>query len=684
MSWRSSSARASRPGFVLACLLLATPVLAVDQDGDGYHVADGDCADVPSAAIPLPQYVNPGAYDAPGNGIDDDCDGTIDNPASSACSAGSMFGGQTGMTLAQALDLCQATVESPATPAQRTWGVISAQILRASSPGTPGGLQSAVMVQYGGSILPQGNATMAVISSGTARDQNDVGYINPEGSGYSSGSLESPPANFLAGNGGSVYGAPGCPIPGNQAYDGVRLKLRLRVPSNANGFSFKHRFFSAEWPDVCTPFNDHFVGLLTSGHPSTPANHNILFEGSGNPATVHTAVFEHCSTCPQGMAELSGTGYGQGAGTSWHTSSAPVVPGETIELEFVIWDSQDSGADALALLDDFRWATVEQPVVEEPESPLIRWVRDVKPDQGGAVRIRWRADLRESPGSDPQVTGYTLYRRVDGASALAADPRTRAQGEAALLLPPGEWDVLNSFPATLDSAYQTVAPTLCDSTAEGPCWSVFFVRAITGQVGTFHDSPLDSGSSVDDIAPGVPQGFAALPGAGGMQLSWQPSGAHDFQYVRVHRGTDPGFVPGPSTLVHSTAGTSWADPAPGAWTWKLTAVDAHGNESAPATVSATVGVGDAPLAFALEAARPNPMAGSSRLAVSFALPVEAPASLELVDVRGRVIASRAVGALGAGRHRIELAPARTLPAGIYLVRLTQGAHRRASRVVVLD
>jgi len=44
------------------------------------------------------------------------------------------------------------------------------------------------------------------------------------------------------------------------------------------------------------------------------------------------------------------------------TAAAPVLPGEIIELEFIIWDSGDGTVDGLALFDDFRWATIEQPV----------------------------------------------------------------------------------------------------------------------------------------------------------------------------------------------------------------------------------------------------------------------------------------------------------------------------------
>jgi len=51
-----------------------------------------------------------------------------------------------------------------------------------------------------------------------------------------------------------------------------------------------------------------------------------------------------------------------GGGTSWLTTDAPVVPGETIELRFMIWDTghvqngdPDQWYDSLVLLDNFHW-----------------------------------------------------------------------------------------------------------------------------------------------------------------------------------------------------------------------------------------------------------------------------------------------------------------------------------------
>ena len=326
-------------------------------------------------------------------------------------------------------------------------------------------------------------------------------------------------------------------------------------------------------------------------------------------------------------------------------------------------------------------------------NPAIRTIRDVGNDQGRFVRVRWRADLRERPfsstDSDPRITGYTIYRRVEpGQQALRAEPVTGIGRVAEpFALPPGEWDVLGSFPATLDSAYQTVVGTLCDSTAASLCATTFVVRSITDQVGIVHNSPMASGYSVDNLAPGVPAGLTVQASGGGAVLTWQPSTDADFQYFRVYRDTDPGFVPSPSTLVQATASTQWNDPAHGSFTYKVTAVDFNGNESAPATATITVGVVEPlPQRFALAAMAPNPFSHSLSLTVD--VPEASGAvSLTLFDLAGRKVRVLASGALAMGRHTFQWDGraqdgARVAP-GIYVVRLTGAGQTITRRATLL-
>jgi hypothetical protein len=167
-------------------------------------------------------------------------------------------------------------------------------------------------------------------------------------------------------------------------------------------------------------------------------------------------------------------------------------------------------------------------------------------------------------------------------------------------------------------------------------------------------------------------------------LHWSESTAPDFAAFRLYRGATPGFTPGPGNLLASLADTGYVDVAGAPGAYAITAVDAHGNESAITRLqpAGTAGVGDGgPLAFALEPVHPNPARGE-HLTIAFSLPSAATARLELLDVTGRRVAEADAGALGAGRHTVELSGGRALAPGLYLVRLTQGGQTRATRVAV--
>jgi len=64
-----------------------------------------------------------------------------------------------------------------------------------------------------------------------------------------------------------------------------------------------------------------------------------------------------------------------------------------------------------------------------------------------------------------------------------------------------------------EPVYSIVVPTLGDSTiALGQYFSAFYVRAATDNAFIFHDSPIDSGYSLDNLAPGVPVNFCVRCG----------------------------------------------------------------------------------------------------------------------------------------------------------------------------
>jgi hypothetical protein len=79
-------------------------------------------------------------------------------------------------------------------------------------------------------------------------------------------------------------------------------------------------------------------------------------------------------------------------------------------------------------------------------------------------------------------------------------------------------------------------------------------------------------------------------------------------------------------------------------------------------------------------ASPNPSRG--RITASFTLPDAAAARLELIDVAGRRVDVRDVGALGVGSHRVDLASGSRLAPGTYALRLIRGTEVLTSLAVV--
>ncbi|MEZ4444397.1 MAG: choice-of-anchor L domain-containing protein [Polyangiaceae bacterium] len=353
-----------------------------DIDGDGWTACDNDCCEV-TQDCSNPAAVNPGAYEVVGNMLDDDCDlGTSDTVAPSACSTTADFSA-TALQMAQAMELCQQTTVSAPLPT-RKWGLLGAEI-RFANGTTPNtsqltsiqNNQIAILQNYGNNVTPQAGPTMAGMSSGLMRDQGDSGYVNPNpGTDFARSSQ--PPAAYLAANGGALPASAGCSgncPAGSGANDSVNLRLSIRVPTNAQSFSYDFRFFSSEyWTYSCTQYNDFYLALLTSGAMGIPADKNISFDSLSNPVSVNNGFFDYCVpkgcyTCPLGTSALNGTGMqlsSTGGGTSWLTTTAPIVPGETMVLELMIFDVSDGVLDSLTLLDNFEWSLTPSTVGTGP------------------------------------------------------------------------------------------------------------------------------------------------------------------------------------------------------------------------------------------------------------------------------------------------------------------------------
>ncbi len=340
---------------------------------------------------------DPANFDVPGNGCDDDGDGTIDNPPTCDEDVGERGDAE---QFARALGICTKADE-------QGYGLVSAEYTRGygdSGKGNDG--QHGVLPKFGDVVRPREGAQLGVLSTGFAQEFNGESGVGFGGEAMFGPKAVSKDWAFL----GSVppgfpQGAQGCPQ-SSEVHDVIDVRLTLKAPKNAKGIMFDFNFFSSEWPAyICSEFNDGFLAYLTPA--SASSGENISFDAAGNPISVNNGFFDRCtpsidtgcapgarkgtSTCAGGAAELAGTGYGlvhkwceiysmggiggsggtdpstNGGATGWLTSAAPVEAGDTFTVDFLIWDTGDGKLDSSVLLDNFRWS--DGTVVTETQRP---------------------------------------------------------------------------------------------------------------------------------------------------------------------------------------------------------------------------------------------------------------------------------------------------------------------------
>jgi len=154
-------------------------------------------------------------------------------------------------------------------------------------------------------------------------------------------------------------------IPDTSVGDRAFLGFDIQVPQYANSFSFNFYFLSREYPEwVGSNYNDTFEVTLDSN----AYQGQIVFDAFGNPVTVNNALFTVVNP-----AQLIGTGFDADGGTGWVTTIAPCQGGETMHIQFEIYDVGDGVWDSAVLIDNFQFSENDPP----KDGP---WTGDDTPD----------------------------------------------------------------------------------------------------------------------------------------------------------------------------------------------------------------------------------------------------------------------------------------------------------------
>jgi hypothetical protein len=354
-----------------------------DDDGDGWTVCGGDCNDHDSLVNPCAFDTNDPTDPVGHDGIDNDCDGHIDNLITCEPTAAAGTFDAKATDYVNASDLC----DNPMCPRL----VQSKAIWYGPSPGNARRITK--HMGSGTEFNPKAGQVMSFLSNGTAEDAVDVGatgYATCPGTDF--GTTFTNPMPLTAAQNTNPCGT-GVDESTVSVHDYTELRMTIQAPINAGSFAFDFAFFSEEYPVyVCAGFNDTFLAIQTS--QQYPAGYQIAYDANNHRINVNNAFFQDCNscndcvpgsnfnvTCPNAIALLDGTffevplaasvsppsqcneSHGSG-GTDWLTTTSPINPGETFTLSWIIFDENDGILDSSIVLDHFRWhsTTLGSPV----------------------------------------------------------------------------------------------------------------------------------------------------------------------------------------------------------------------------------------------------------------------------------------------------------------------------------
>jgi hypothetical protein len=382
----------------------------------------------------------------------------------------------------------------------------------------------------------------------------------------------------------------------------------------------------------------------------------------------------------------------------------PYIASDGAGSAFITWQSHNGANwDVYAQLVDKKEGRYDH------HPAAIFDVRDVPGDQGGMVYLSWYSSRLERFQPDT-MSYYSVWRAISPSSAmLGMESDVTILSDISDLRPdtPGRvirtelrggmtyfWEQVGTQQPFYLDAYGMPLPTLFDSSAVTTEYHYFQVITHTTEPTVFYISEVDSGYSVDNLAPAMPMALAGDQSItpAGLELTWDPNSEPDLAGYRVYRGLTDDFTPGPGNLLDSPSDTTTFDDG---WTWdsgyyyKVSAVDIHGNESPHALLGPDEITGDdpppVPLADYLSQNFPNPFNPVTR--ISFGLKEPGHVTLRIYDVSGKLIRVLVDERREAGRYTETwdgLDNKRvTVSSGVYFYSLISGSLRDTRKMVLM-
>lgn len=343
------------------------------------------------------------------------------------------------------------------------------------------------------------------------------------------------------------------------------------------------------------------------------------------------------------------------------------------------------------------WSTVWSFTTIGPFSPSLISVNDVPNDQGGWVTLKWNAS-----SLDTNVTTmpyYSIWRAIPPEMQIPEGYRQRTENSQEVAHRTKElrgesytWEWIANQPAHRLPEYAFTAPTLYDSMATTTGMHYFFVSAHTSDPNVFYDSNVDSGYSVDNLAPHIPDSLSATVIGNAIALDWSKPIDSDFRNFAVYRDTIGGFEPTtPYALVVENAFVDSNIVSGQEFFYKISALDFAGNESGYSSevssmvTSITNDDSRIPKKFGLNQNYPNPF--NPTTTIRYQVPRSSDVKIDIYNLLGQKVRTllndrREPGfyeAVWDGRNDSGV----QVGSGVYIYRMTAGDYTKVRKMILV-
>jgi hypothetical protein len=320
-----------------------------------------------------------------------------------------------------------------------------------------------------------------------------------------------------------------------------------------------------------------------------------------------------------------------------------------------------------------------------PIYPKIISIRDVPNDQGGKVLIRWVASSLDTNVNE--LTHYTIWRALPQPQTKFNQPnksyRIRKFNGITYF-----WENIGSQPAHKLQYYAFTAQTLYDSMSTTDGKHYFFISAHTYDPNVFYDSFVDSGYSVDNLAPLPPRRVASRYENGAVLLTWDHNSETDLRGYLIYRSDKSGidiYKTGPIATTRDSFYIDRSFPTSGRVYYVVAAQDIHDNISSNNSeveiiITSVSYENEIPKSFILYQNYPNPF--NPATTIEFDIPERTQVKLIIHDALGYEIKVLLDKDLEPGKYKLNF-DARDLPSGVYLYTLKTPKFRKTNKMLLI-